>query len=79
MSYDCQPGCLFNLRNDPGEVNNLYGHIEYAQMIQSMRSKLHAAGKSAPPPSSFWRDPKEGLAKICAATTATGYLEPLEV
>ena len=38
MSYDCQPGCLFNLRNDPGEVNNLYGHIEYAQMIQSMRS-----------------------------------------
>ena len=45
MSYDCQPGCLFNLRNDPGEVNNLYGHIEYAQMIQSMRSKLHAAGK----------------------------------
>ena len=66
-SHACQPGCLFDLHEDAGELNNLYGRKEHAQMIELMRTKLHVAGKFAPPPSSYWRDPTEGLADIWGA------------
>ena len=76
MSEKCNPGCLFNLTNDPAESVNVYA--QHPGIVASLAGKLKVAGDAAPPPSSYWGDDNAGgLAEICAAQVKTGFLEPV--
>ena len=76
-SFDCNPGCLFNLTADPGEIHNIYD--DHPDIVSTMRSKLKIAAENAIPPSAYWYNATKPLRKICKQQDQTGFLEPLGV
>ena len=47
-SVRCVPYCLFDVVNDPGELNDLAADPVHASTIQALQSRLDAAGATAP-------------------------------
>lgn len=78
-----KPPCLFNLRDDPGERNNLGADPQHATLLASLIAKLAEAASTGPPLSvAFAPDvgPKNStvLQAICDQEGAYGYLEPYD-
>ena len=79
LTHGCSTGCLYNVRVDPGEKSNLIQQVKHQALVARLKQTLKNIGDRAPPPSSYWTDPQNGLQDICEAEIKTGFLEPVEV
>ena len=78
-----KPPCLFNLRDDPSERNNLGADSQHAALLASLIARLAAAARTGPPlATAFAPDvgPKNSTVEkaICDQQGAYGYLEPYD-
>lgn len=73
--------CLFNVKEDPSESNDLAGHSKYASLITDLTAALDAAAKTGPPFAETFEDKKDdkaAKAQICAIATGMGFVEPAD-
>jgi arylsulfatase A-like enzyme len=79
LTHNCSTGCLYNVRVDPEEQHNLIQEVKHQALVARLKQTLKQIGDRAPPPSSYWTDPQNGLQDICEAEIKTGFLEPVKV
>lgn len=76
----CQPYCLFDVVNDPGEQIDLSGNAAYAGIIANISARLDYLGSRAPDPEIARAYNKttfpSAVNAFCAGLNKTGFLEP---
>ena len=76
----CRPWCLFNLTSDIGERNDLGQNPAYQEIAQKIAGRLKYHASTGPMPAWIWPITtwKQKVNDMCLASTASGFLEPLD-
>merc|ERR1712232_480797 len=68
--------CLFNVRDDISESDDLAGKPEHADLIKDLQARLAKAAKEGPEFAETPGDKSKLKEQQCAITTAMGFVEP---
>jgi hypothetical protein len=80
--HHCNPYCLFNLTEDPGESNDLAGNSAFSSVAAALIARLDYHGSTGPPPAWIWpniTDYNKAVPKLCPSLFENGTLQPLDL
>jgi hypothetical protein len=77
-TYCVDAPCLFNVRDDIEESNDLSGKAKYADMVKDLTARLSAAAAEGPPFADTPGKKKELKAQICSIAQSIGFVEPAD-
>ena len=80
--HHCNPYCLFNLTQDPGESDDLATDSAFNNVAAALIARLDFHGATGPPPAWIWpdlRDFGKAVSELCPQLYDAGTLQPIDL